>query len=99
MRSLEIRSERFPLARAFTISRGSKTEAEVIVCTISEGGHAGRGECVPYARYGETIASVRSAIEAIGDKIAAGMDRQALLRAMPAGAARNCTLPAPRVGP
>jgi L-alanine-DL-glutamate epimerase-like enolase superfamily enzyme len=89
MRSFEIRSERFPLARAFTISRGSKTEAEVIVCTIRQGNSAGRGECVPYARYGETVASVRSAIEAIGDKITAGIDRQALLRAMPAGAARN----------
>jgi L-alanine-DL-glutamate epimerase-like enolase superfamily enzyme len=89
MRSLEIRSERFALARAFTISRGSKTEAEVIVCTVREGGHAGHGECVPYARYGETVASVRSAIEAISGEIAAGMDRQALLRAMPTGAARN----------
>jgi L-alanine-DL-glutamate epimerase-like enolase superfamily enzyme len=89
MRSLEIRSERFPLARAFTISRGSKTEAEVIVCTISEGGHAGRGECVPYARYGETMASVHSAIEKIIGQVAGGMDRQSLLRAMPAGAARN----------
>jgi L-alanine-DL-glutamate epimerase-like enolase superfamily enzyme len=89
MRSLEIRSERFALARAFTISRGSKTEAEVIACTVHEGGHAGHGECVPYARYGETVASVRSAIEAISGEIAAGMDRQALLRAMPAGAARN----------
>jgi L-alanine-DL-glutamate epimerase-like enolase superfamily enzyme len=89
MRSLDIRSERFPLARAFTISRGSKTEAEVIVCTIREGGHAGRGECVPYARYGETMASVRSVIEAVRDRIANGIDRQALLGAMPAGAARN----------
>jgi L-alanine-DL-glutamate epimerase-like enolase superfamily enzyme len=89
MRSLEIRSERFALARAFTISRGSKTEAEVIACTVREGGHAGHGECVPYARYGETVASVRSAIEAISGEIAGGMDRQALLRAMPAGAARN----------
>jgi L-alanine-DL-glutamate epimerase-like enolase superfamily enzyme len=89
MRSVEIRSERFPLARAFTISRGSKTEAEVIVCTIREASHAGHGECVPYARYGETMDSVRSAIEGIRDRITAGMDRQALLGAMPAGAARN----------
>ncbi|MGN6467044.1 MAG: N-acetyl-D-Glu racemase DgcA [Rhizobiaceae bacterium] len=89
MRSVEIRSERFPLARAFTISRGSKTEAEVVVCTIREGSHAGHGECVPYARYGETMDSVRSAIEGIRDRITAGMDRQALLGAMPAGAARN----------
>ena len=89
MRSVEIRSERFPLARAFTISRGSKTEAEVIVCTIREGAHAGRGECVPYARYGETMASVCSAIEDVSVRIAAGIDRQSLLGAMPAGAARN----------
>lgn len=89
MRSLDIRSERFALARAFTISRGSKTEAEVIVCTIREGGHAGRGECVPYARYGETVASVRGVIEGISGEIAGGMNRQNLLRAMPAGAARN----------
>jgi L-alanine-DL-glutamate epimerase-like enolase superfamily enzyme len=89
MRSLEIRSERFALARAFTISRGSKIEAEVIVCTIREGDCSGRGECVPYARYGETVASVRSAIEAISEEITAGMDRRSLLRAMPAGAARN----------
>jgi L-alanine-DL-glutamate epimerase-like enolase superfamily enzyme len=89
MRIVDIRAERFPLARAFTISRGSKTEAEVVVCTIRDGAHAGRGECVPYPRYGETVASVRSAIEGISDKVAAGMDRQSLLRAMPAGAARN----------
>jgi L-alanine-DL-glutamate epimerase-like enolase superfamily enzyme len=89
MRLVDIRSERFPLARAFTISRGSKTEAEVIVCTISEGGHSGRGECVPYARYGETMESVRSAIASAAGEIANGMDRRSLLRAMPAGAARN----------
>jgi L-alanine-DL-glutamate epimerase-like enolase superfamily enzyme len=89
MRSLDIRFERFALARAFTISRGSKTEAEVIVCTIRDGDRAGRGECVPYARYGETMASVRATIEAVGDAIAQGIDRRGLLRAMPAGAARN----------
>jgi L-alanine-DL-glutamate epimerase-like enolase superfamily enzyme len=89
MRSLDIRRKRFALARAFTISRGSKTEAEVVVCTIREGGRAGYGECVPYARYGETVASVQSAIERISGEIASGMDQQALLLAMPAGAARN----------
>jgi L-alanine-DL-glutamate epimerase-like enolase superfamily enzyme len=89
MRSLDIRCERFALARAFTISRGSKTEAEVIVCTIRDGARAGRGECVPYARYGETVASVQSAIGTISNEIAHGMDRQRLLHAMPAGAARN----------
>ncbi|TIW41945.1 MAG: dipeptide epimerase, partial [Mesorhizobium sp.] len=54
-RVISVESERFPIAGSFTISRGSKTEAEVITLTISEGGHAGRGECVPYKRYGETM--------------------------------------------
>lgn len=88
-RVISVEAERFPIAGVFTISRGSKTEAEVITCTISEGGHAGRGECVPYQRYGETVSGVRDAIEAIRAPIAAGMSRAALLDAMPAGAARN----------
>ena len=53
-RVLSVAAERFPIAGTFTISRGSKTEAEVIACTISDGGRSGRGECVPYRRYGET---------------------------------------------
>ena len=58
-RVISVEAERFPIAGTFTISRGSKTEAEVITCTIGEGGHSGRGECVPYKRYGETMDSVR----------------------------------------
>jgi L-Ala-D/L-Glu epimerase len=88
-RDLLVESQRFPIAGTFTISRGSKTEAEVICCTISEGRFAGRGECVPYQRYGETMESVTAAIEAVRGDIANGMDRAGLLRAMPAGAARN----------
>ncbi len=88
-RVLSVEAERFPIAGVFTISRGSKTEAEVICCTISQGGVSGRGECVPYRRYGETMESVGDAIEAMGVSIANGMDREALLGAMPAGAARN----------
>jgi L-alanine-DL-glutamate epimerase-like enolase superfamily enzyme len=88
-RVISVEQESFPIAGAFTISRGSKTEAEVIVCTISAGGHAGRGECVPYRRYGETMAGVRAAILAIAPRVAAGMSRAELLGAMPAGAARN----------
>jgi L-Ala-D/L-Glu epimerase len=88
-RDLFVESERFPIAGTFTISRGSKTEAEVICCTISEDGFSGRGECVPYRRYGETMESVIVAIEGVRGKIASGMDRGGLLRAMPAGAARN----------
>jgi L-alanine-DL-glutamate epimerase-like enolase superfamily enzyme len=82
-------TERFPIAGTFTISRGSKTEAEVICCTIAENGRAGRGECVPYRRYGETIDSVREEIEAARPAIEGGISRKALLDAMPAGAARN----------
>jgi L-alanine-DL-glutamate epimerase-like enolase superfamily enzyme len=88
-RVISVEAERFPIAGTFTISRGSKTEAEVISCTISEGGHAGRGECVPYKRYGETMDGVREAIEAMRGRIAGGISRTALLDAMPAGAARN----------
>jgi L-alanine-DL-glutamate epimerase-like enolase superfamily enzyme len=88
-RDLFVESERFPIAGTFTISRGSKTEAEVICCTISEGRFSGRGECVPYRRYGETTESVGAAMEAMRGEIAGGMDRAGLLRAMPAGAARN----------
>ncbi|WIV50531.1 dipeptide epimerase [Marivivens sp. LCG002] len=76
--------ERFPLARVFTISRGSKTHAEVITVTITDGDFVGRGECVPYARYGETLESVLAQIE--GARFA---DRASLQHALPHGAARN----------
>ena len=62
-RVLSVAEERFPIRVAFTISRGSKTEAEVIACTISDEENSGRGECVPYRRYGETMESVRRQIE------------------------------------
>ncbi|RUW18985.1 dipeptide epimerase [Mesorhizobium sp. M4B.F.Ca.ET.215.01.1.1] len=88
-RVISVESERFPITGAFTISRGSKTEAEVITVTIRENGHAGRGECVPYKRYGETMDGVQAAIEAMRGRIADGIDRAALIHAMPAGAARN----------
>lgn len=88
-RVISVEAERFPIAGTFTISRGSKTEAEVITCAISEDGHTGRGECVPYKRYGETMDGVNDAIEAMRDRIAGGIGRTALLDAMPAGAARN----------
>jgi L-alanine-DL-glutamate epimerase-like enolase superfamily enzyme len=88
-RVLSVEVERFPIAGTFTISRGSKTEAEVICCTIREGAFAGRGECVPYRRYGETIDSVVAAIETGRSAIENGIDRKGLAAAMPAGAARN----------
>ncbi|WP_457151845.1 N-acetyl-D-Glu racemase DgcA [Mesorhizobium sp. P5_C1] len=88
-RVISVEAERFPIAGSFTISRGSKTQAEVITCTISVDSHTGRGECVPYKRYGETMDGVGEAIEAMRERIAAGISRNALLDAMPAGAARN----------
>ena len=88
-RVISVEAERFPIAGTFTISRGSKTEAEVITCTVEENGRLGRGECVPYARYGETMEGVREAIEAMRPRLEAGLVRTELLEAMPAGAARN----------
>ncbi|MER8403185.1 N-acetyl-D-Glu racemase DgcA [Mesorhizobium sp. M0185] len=88
-RVISVEAERFPIAGTFTISRGSKTEAEVISCAITENGRTGRGECVPYKRYGETMEDVRDAIEAMRSEIARGISRIALLDAMPAGAARS----------
>jgi L-alanine-DL-glutamate epimerase-like enolase superfamily enzyme len=87
--NLLVRIERWPLAHAFTISRGSKTEAVVVTVELSDGVHKGRGECVPYARYGETPDGVVAAIEAMRPALARGLDRIGLQSAMPAGAARN----------
>jgi L-alanine-DL-glutamate epimerase-like enolase superfamily enzyme len=81
--------ERWPLANAFTISRGSKTEAVVVTVELRDGVHCGRGECVPYARYRETPEGVVAAIEAMRSALRYGLDRAALADAMPAGAARN----------
>lgn len=89
MREISVESERWPIAGAFTISRGSKTEAEVVTVTIRENGATGRGECVPYGRYGETVKDVLASIKVIGQSIADGMTRDELQRAMHRGAARN----------
>ena len=86
---LFVRIERWPLAGAFTISRGSKTESVVVVAELSDGAHRGRGESVPYARYGETVGGIVAAIEAMRPRLRQGLDRTALQQAMPAGAARN----------
>ncbi|MCS6853223.1 MAG: dipeptide epimerase [Elioraea sp.] len=86
---LSVREEVFPLARTFRISRGARTEARVVVCEIEEEGLIGRGECVPYARYGETVDDVVAAIAAIGPAIAGGLRREGLAHAMRPGAARN----------
>ena len=83
--SITLRAERFRLAEVFTIARGSRTEAQVLTVEVARGGAVGRGECVPYARYGESLESVAAQIEGL----APGIDREALQAALPAGAARN----------
>jgi L-alanine-DL-glutamate epimerase-like enolase superfamily enzyme len=86
---LAVTIERWPIAGAFRIARGAKTEAVVVVATLTDGRHTGRGECVPYARYGETVDGVARTIRAMENTLAAGLDRSALQSAMPPGAARN----------
>jgi L-alanine-DL-glutamate epimerase-like enolase superfamily enzyme len=86
---LSVRIERWPIAGAFAISRGSKTEAVVVVVELSDGTHRGRGESVPYARYGETPDGIVAAIDGLRPALRRGLDRAALQGAMTAGAARN----------
>ncbi|KYG24671.1 mandelate racemase [Bradyrhizobium sp. AT1] len=87
--SLAARIERFPIAGSFTISRGAKTEAVTVVAEVSRDGLTGRGECVPYPRYGETPEATLAAIQAMQKAVAGGLTRQALQAAMAPGAARN----------
>jgi L-alanine-DL-glutamate epimerase-like enolase superfamily enzyme len=89
MPRLTVRIERWPIAGSFTISRGAKTEAVVVVAEISDGNVTGRGECVPYSRYGETPEGVLAAIEKLGPSVERDLDRAALQKELPAGAARN----------
>jgi|SRR5665213_2330571 len=81
--------ERWPIAGAFTISRGAKTEAVTVVAEVSRGGHTGRGECVPYPRYGETPEATLAALDAMREPVSRGLERSALQALMPPGAARN----------
>jgi L-alanine-DL-glutamate epimerase-like enolase superfamily enzyme len=95
--NLNIAVERWPIRGSFTISRGAKTQAEVVVAELGDGKARattgkmarGRGECVPYARYGESIEGVCAALEAMRPALAAGLSRAGLQTAMPPGAARN----------
>jgi len=89
MAELKVARDTFQLAERFTISRGSRTEAKVITVTITDGGYSGVGECVPYARYDETLESVESTIQALQSDLRNNPDREALQQLLPAGAARN----------
>jgi L-alanine-DL-glutamate epimerase-like enolase superfamily enzyme len=89
IQSLTVAPETWPIAGSFTIARGAKTEAVVVVATIAGGNAVGRGEAVPYPRYGESVSQVVAAIEAMAGPIRGGLDREGLRAAMPPGAARN----------
>ncbi len=95
MRQTTITLKSSPLNAAFAISRGAKTSAETVIVEIKAGDVCGRGECVPYARYGETCDSVVAQLDAISDRLNAGLSRQDLQAILPAGAARcaaDCAL-------
>ena len=85
--SIDAHEEIWSLRQPFRISRGTRTEAQIVALTVSDGEHIGRGESVPLARYNQSVASVLVQIESIqGDK---NLNRQGLQDLLPAGAARN----------
>lgn len=86
---LSAKIESFAIDGVFTISRGAKTHADVVLCEVAQGDVVGRGECVPYKRYGETMEGVYDEIIALQGDIAEGLTRQDLQRVMKPGAARN----------
>jgi L-alanine-DL-glutamate epimerase-like enolase superfamily enzyme len=85
--TIEAREEVWPLKQPFRISRGSRTEARVVVVTVSDGEHTGLGEAVPIARYNQTVASALAQIESL--KTEKDLDRDKIQRLLPSGAARN----------
>lgn len=87
--TLDVSQEAFKLDGTFTISRGSRTEAQVLTVTLSRGANRGWGECLPYARYDESMQSVTEQIRSIEAELHRGIDREALQSLLPAGAARN----------
>ena len=89
MLHLDIAEERWPIAGAFTISRGSKTEAHVVRVMIGQDGHQGHGECVPYPRYAETVPQVMAALTAARNTLEAGVSRAEIPAIMEPMAARN----------
>ena len=82
---IQAKVEIFPLAQVFRISRGARTQAEVVTVIYEKDGIIGRGECVPYARYNETSESVTKQIEDLPDNI----DKETLQETLPPGSARN----------
>lgn len=86
---LSARIERWPISGSFTISRGAKIEAVTVVAEVSIDGHTGRGEGVPYPRYGETPEATLAALQTMRGPLSCGLDRNTLQTTMPPGAARN----------
>ena len=89
MLQLRVREERWPIRGVFRISRGARTEATVVVVEVTDGTFTGRGECVPYPRYAETVGGVISLAQQIGATMGPESERWRLRRDWPAGAARN----------
>lgn len=89
MRRFSVHDERWPIAGAFRIARGAKTEAHVIVAEAAVDGLRGRGEATPYARYGETVEGCLAQIRSLTEDLEAGLGREALQTHMAPGAARN----------
>jgi L-alanine-DL-glutamate epimerase-like enolase superfamily enzyme len=89
LRELTVRHCSFPLVAPFRIARGVKYAAEVVMVELQQDGKSGRGESVPYARYGESVASVIDQLESLRAEVGAGMGREELQARLPAGAARN----------
>ena len=89
MTDLRVHAESWPIRGGFSISRGRKTSAEVVLVELRDGEFTGRGECVPYARYGESLDSVIEQVESLRPALRQGMDRGQLQGRLPPGAARN----------
>lgn len=89
MRSVKVYQEAWPLHSPFVIARGSRSEAVVVVVELEEDGVRAVGECTPYPRYGESVASVMAQIMTVVPQLEAGLDRAGLQKLLPAGAARN----------
>ena len=91
-RKLTIRAESWPLRQRFSIARGSKISADVLCVEIAQDGHIGRGEAVPYKRYGESMETVTAAVESIQAALENGMTRDALLDALREDIAKRGTV-------
>lgn len=89
LRSINLQHRVYPIRGVFRISRGAKTQADAVIVSIGEDGYTGRGECIPYGHYGESVASVLAQIESIAPLIRKGLDLDGLQSVLPPGAARN----------